>query len=142
MLVTTGTANKLIADTWFARADFGNDNPDIMEGLTRGIFDAMQDLKVQENKQKVSKLKGQMMEAKNNEQYRAFQHEIDYAGQETRKAEDRILELMGEAEPLEAAGELARILLTMRGQRDIGDAGVLAGEGPLGLPMPRRIDDR
>ena len=51
--------------------------------------------------QKISKLKSQMMEAKNNDQYRAFQHEIDFAGQETRKAEDRILELMGEAEPLE-----------------------------------------
>jgi predicted nucleic acid-binding Zn-ribbon protein len=56
---------------------------------------------IQTHEQKVSKLKGQMMEAKNNEQYRAFQHEIDFAGQETHKAEDRILELMGEAEPLD-----------------------------------------
>src|SRR6478752_879022 len=56
MLVTTSTANKLIADVWFARADFAKDNPDIMEGIVRGIFDGMQDLKTQENKQKVSKL--------------------------------------------------------------------------------------
>src|SRR5512134_792782 len=42
ILVTTSTANKLIADVWFARADFAKDNPEIMEGLTRGIFDAMQ----------------------------------------------------------------------------------------------------
>jgi len=56
VLVTTGTANKLIADVWFARADFANDNPDIMEGLTRGIFDAMIDLKTQDAKQKVAKL--------------------------------------------------------------------------------------
>src|SRR5947209_8234281 len=56
MLVTTGTANKLIADVWFARADFANDNPDITEGLTRGIFDAMIDLKGQDAKQKVAKL--------------------------------------------------------------------------------------
>ena len=56
---------------------------------------------IQAHDQKISKLKSQMMEAKNNEQYRAFQHEIDFAGQETRKAEDRILELMGEAEPLD-----------------------------------------
>ena len=56
VLVTTSTANKLIADVWFARADFAKDNPDIMEGLSRGIFDAMTDLKVQENKQKVAKL--------------------------------------------------------------------------------------
>jgi outer membrane protein OmpA-like peptidoglycan-associated protein len=56
LMVTTATANKLIADVWFARADFAKDNPDIMEGLARGIFDGMIDLKVQENKQKVAKL--------------------------------------------------------------------------------------
>src|SRR6266704_1533142 len=56
VLVTTGTANKLIADVWFARADFANDNPEIAEGLTRGIFDAMEDLKAQDAKQKVAKL--------------------------------------------------------------------------------------
>jgi NitT/TauT family transport system substrate-binding protein len=56
ILVTTSTANKLIADVWFARADFANDNPDIMEGITRGIFDAMVDLKGQDAKQKVAKL--------------------------------------------------------------------------------------
>ena len=56
ILVTTSTANKLIADVWFARADFAKDNPDIIEGLTRGIFDAMEDLKAQDAKQKVAKL--------------------------------------------------------------------------------------
>ena len=56
MLVTTSTANKLIADVWFARADFANDNPEVMEGLARGIFDAMQDLKAQDARQKVAKL--------------------------------------------------------------------------------------
>jgi NitT/TauT family transport system substrate-binding protein len=56
MMVTTSTANKLIADVWFARADFAKDNPDITEGLTRGIFDAMQELKGQDAKQKVAKL--------------------------------------------------------------------------------------
>jgi NitT/TauT family transport system substrate-binding protein len=56
VLVTTGTANKLIADVWFARADFAKDNPDIMEGLTRGIFDAMIDLQPQAEKQKVATL--------------------------------------------------------------------------------------
>ena len=40
MLVNTQTANKLIADVWFARADFANDHPGIIEGLVRGIFDA------------------------------------------------------------------------------------------------------
>src|SRR6478736_1537612 len=56
ILVTTATANKLIADVWFARADFAKDNPEITEGITRGIFDAMQDLKGQDAKQKVAKL--------------------------------------------------------------------------------------
>ena len=56
ILVTTSTANKLIADVWFARADFAHDNPDIMEGLTRGIFDAMIELKSQEAKQSVARL--------------------------------------------------------------------------------------
>ncbi len=58
MLVTTATANKLIADVWFARADFANDNPAIIEGLVRGIFDAMESLKVQENKVKCAELMG------------------------------------------------------------------------------------
>src|SRR5262249_11284212 len=56
VLVTTSTANKLIADVWFARADFANDNPEIMEGLVRGMFDAMIDLKAQDAKAKVAKL--------------------------------------------------------------------------------------
>ena len=42
-----------------------------------------------------------MLEAKTNEVYRAFQNEIAYCETEIRKAEDRILELMGESEPLE-----------------------------------------
>jgi ABC-type nitrate/sulfonate/bicarbonate transport system substrate-binding protein/outer membrane protein OmpA-like peptidoglycan-associated protein len=56
MLVNTTTANKLIADVWFARADFAKDNPDVVEGITRGIFDAMEALKEQPNKQAVAKL--------------------------------------------------------------------------------------
>ncbi|MEO8098275.1 MAG: phosphate ABC transporter substrate-binding/OmpA family protein [Acidobacteriota bacterium] len=56
MLVNTGTANKLIADVWFARADFAKDNPDIIEGLVRGIFDGMESLKNQNNKTAAAKL--------------------------------------------------------------------------------------
>ncbi len=56
MLVTTTTANKLIADIWFARADFAKDNPDIVEGLVRGIFDGMESLKDQSNKASAAKL--------------------------------------------------------------------------------------
>lgn len=56
---------------------------------------------IQVYEQNVSKLKGQMLEAKTNEQYRAFQHEIAYAEGEVRKAEDKILDLMEQSEPLE-----------------------------------------
>ena len=56
---------------------------------------------IQIHEQKVSKLKGQMIEAKTNEQYRAFQNEIAYAEGEVRKAEDKILDLMEQSEPLE-----------------------------------------
>jgi len=56
MLVTTATANKLIADVWFARADFAKDHADVIEGLARGIFDAMEALKEQAAKQAVAKL--------------------------------------------------------------------------------------
>jgi len=56
LLVTTQTANKLIADVWFARADFAKDHADVIEGLVRGIFDAMEALKTQEAKQQVAGL--------------------------------------------------------------------------------------
>jgi NitT/TauT family transport system substrate-binding protein len=45
MLVNTQTANKLIADVWFARADFARDNPEIIEALVRGILDSVEELK-------------------------------------------------------------------------------------------------
>lgn len=56
---------------------------------------------IQTQQQKISKLRDQMLGAKTNEQYRAFQHEIEFAEKEIRKAEDRILELMSESEPLD-----------------------------------------
>ncbi len=56
---------------------------------------------VQALEEKISRLKDQMLEAKTNEQYRAFQKEIDYCENEIRKGEDRILDLMAASEPLE-----------------------------------------
>jgi predicted nucleic acid-binding Zn-ribbon protein len=56
---------------------------------------------IQTQEQKVSRLKDQMLEAKTNEQYRAFQHEIEFCQKEIRRYEDRILELMDESEPLD-----------------------------------------
>jgi len=61
--------------------------------------------------QKISKLKTQMMEAKTNDQYKAFQHEIEFAQQEIRRHEDRILELMTESDPLEKAVKAAESAL-------------------------------
>jgi predicted nucleic acid-binding Zn-ribbon protein len=66
---------------------------------------------IQMNAQKISKLRDQMLGAKNNEQYKAFQHEIDYAEKETRKSEDRILELMTESESLDANVKTAEAAL-------------------------------
>jgi NitT/TauT family transport system substrate-binding protein len=56
MLVTTQDANHLIADVWFARADFARDHTPILEGVVRGIFDAMERLKQQAEKSKVAEL--------------------------------------------------------------------------------------
>jgi ABC-type nitrate/sulfonate/bicarbonate transport system substrate-binding protein len=56
MLVNTQTANKLIADVWFARADFARDNPEIIESLVRGILDATEELKAEDKKQSVAKM--------------------------------------------------------------------------------------
>src|SRR5580704_9549847 len=66
---------------------------------------------VQVQEQKISKLRDQMLGAKTNEQYKAFQHEIEYAQKEIRKAEDRILELMGESEPLDVNVKKAEVAL-------------------------------
>jgi predicted nucleic acid-binding Zn-ribbon protein len=56
---------------------------------------------IQMQEQKISKLKDQMLQAKTNEQYRAFQNEINYGEAEIRKAEDKILDLMEQSEPLD-----------------------------------------
>jgi len=64
---------------------------------------------IQLHQSKISKLRDQMTQAKNNEQFKAFQNEIDYAEKEIRKAEDRTVELLGAAEPLEANVKLAEV---------------------------------
>ncbi len=55
LLVTTLEANHLIADVWFARADFARDNPEIVEGIVRGILDSTEALKADPAKQQVAK---------------------------------------------------------------------------------------
>jgi hypothetical protein len=59
------------------------------------------DTAIQTQEQKISKLKDQMLGAKTNEVYRAFQNEIEFCQKEIGKSEDRILELMAESEPLD-----------------------------------------
>jgi len=67
---------------------------------------------IQDLESKVSRLKDQMMGSKiTNEQYRAFQKEVDHCQKEIRKAEDRILSLMEESEPLEQAMKAAEAAL-------------------------------
>ncbi|GMW01655.1 MAG: hypothetical protein AMXMBFR84_27920 [Candidatus Hydrogenedentota bacterium] len=60
LLVTTATANKIIADVWFARADFAKDHPDICEGLVRGIFDGMEAMKTDEGRQQAAQFMSKM----------------------------------------------------------------------------------
>ena len=68
------------------------------------------DIQIQD--QKISKLKDQMSHNKvTNEQYKAFQHEIGFCETEIRRAEDRILDLMGESEDLEKNVKAAEVAL-------------------------------
>ncbi len=41
LVVSTGSANHLIADVWAVRNDFFRDHPDIVANLARGIFEGM-----------------------------------------------------------------------------------------------------
>ena len=81
LLVTTATANKLIADVWFARADFAKDHPDICEGLVRGIFDGMEKLKTADGKKKAAELMAKLYGIPANEcmEMLADAHSTNYA---------------------------------------------------------------
>jgi predicted nucleic acid-binding Zn-ribbon protein len=72
---------------------------------------------IQVQEQKISKLKDQMLQAKTNDQYRAFQHEIEFCEKEIRRLEDRILEHMGESEPLEKNVKAAEAALKIEKQQ-------------------------
>lgn len=67
MLVSTATANKLIADVWFARADFARDHPDICEGLVRGIFQGMEQMKTEEGKKQAASLMSKLFSIPEND---------------------------------------------------------------------------
>jgi predicted nucleic acid-binding Zn-ribbon protein len=76
---------------------------------------------IQAHEQKISKLREQSLQAKTNEQYRAFQNEIAYAQGEVRKAEDRILDLMEQSEPLEKNVKAAELDLRSEQQQVEGE---------------------
>jgi NitT/TauT family transport system substrate-binding protein len=54
LLVSTSTANKLIADVMFARADFMRDNPKVIDGLVRAYFDAVEELKSEASRKRAA----------------------------------------------------------------------------------------
>jgi hypothetical protein len=60
---------------------------------------------------KISKLKDQMLGAKTNDQYKAFQNEIDFAAKEIRGCEDKTLDLMAESEALDKSVKAAEAAL-------------------------------
>ena len=72
---------------------------------------------IQVNEQKISKLRDQMLGAKTNEQYKAFQNEIAYAEGEIRKSEDKILDLMEQSEPLDKNVKAAEVDLAAENQQ-------------------------
>jgi predicted nucleic acid-binding Zn-ribbon protein len=75
------------------------------------------ELEIQTQEQKISKLKDQMLQAKTNEVYTAFKHEIDYCEAEIRKCEDRILDRMAESEPLDQSLKKAQASLDQEKQQ-------------------------
>lgn len=60
-----------------------------------------QEQAIQDAQQKISRYREQSLAVKTNEQYKALMHEIGFAEQEIRSAEDRILEIMVGSETLE-----------------------------------------
>ena len=93
--------------------------------------------------QKVSKLRDQMSEAKTNEQYWAFQHEIEFVQTEIRKIEDRILDRMGEAETLDqnvttAEAALKQEAAEVEGEKRQAQQRTVADRAELAVAQTRR----
>ncbi len=75
---------------------------------------------IQVNQQKISKLRDQMLGAKNNDQYRAFQHEIEFCEKEIRKSEDSILDFMTASEALDRNVKAAEN--SLKGEKKVVEA--------------------
>jgi len=72
---------------------------------------------VQGHRQKISKLRDQMAEAKTNEHYRAFQNEIAFVEQQVKKCEDRSLELLVESEALDQTAKVSEASLKQQREK-------------------------
>src|SRR2546430_7924658 len=66
---------------------------------------------IKDVQQKISKYRDQSLEVRTNEQYRALMHEIQFAEQDIRANEDKILELMVAAEAREKSVKAAELEL-------------------------------
>jgi len=75
------------------------------------------DGEVQGHQQKISKLRDQMSGAKTNEQFRAFQNEINFVEQQIKKCEDRSIELMLESEALDQTAKLSEAALKQQREK-------------------------
>ena len=62
---------------------------------------------IQAQQQKISKYRDQSLEVKTNDQYKALLHEIGFAEQAIRECEDKILEVMLDADAQEKAARVA-----------------------------------
>jgi uncharacterized protein len=74
------------------------------------------DGEIEIQQQKISKLRDQMLQAKTNDQYRAFQNEISWCEGQIRNAEDKILELMEQAEALDGNLKVTEAALKKEGE--------------------------
>jgi predicted nucleic acid-binding Zn-ribbon protein len=75
---------------------------------------------IQAQEQKISKLRDQLLAAKTNDQYKAFQSEIEFCQAESHKHEERILELMADSDPLDKAVKADET--TLAAQKKLVDA--------------------
>src|SRR5215831_1234867 len=71
---------------------------------------------IQSLESKISKFRDQSLDVKTNEQYKALMHEIQFAEQEIRKNEDKILEIMEGNELLERQVKDTETELKAQGQ--------------------------
>ncbi len=72
---------------------------------------AKMDIEIADAQQKIARFRAQMNEARTNEQFRAFQHEIEFFEKDVSKVEDRILDKMVEAETFERNVKIAQAAL-------------------------------